>query len=201
MVHEAKIQWRSTETTPNGDPFFTVKKARNYYYFGERGGTDSIFFILYNKDTDKFALISESKPPMDEGNNKRTNMTTAMGGSCDMDLTKQEICQIEVREECGYDVPLYRIEEVGSTLVSTQMNQTAYGFIVNVTGYEKTLKAENEMEISQEQMEKDPTEFSGNSIIWMTIDEVFQNSDWKSIFIVSKYNWDKSRKSIIGKLI
>jgi hypothetical protein len=182
-----EIMYESNGKTPNGKPFLTVKKARNYYEYSERGGQDSIFFVLYDRDTQKWALINESKPPMDEREGKRVHMTTAFGGSIDMDgHTPQEICQIEVLEEAGYVVSLEDIIFVGKTLVSTQMSQIAYGYFVDVTGIKKTHKTEFEVNVSTDQKEKDATEFSENSVIWMTDNELIGNSDWKSIFIFTK---------------
>ena len=187
MSNKAEILWESKGKTPNGKPFFTVKQARDYYVYGERGGQDSIFFVLYDRDTQKWALINESKPPMDERENKRVQMTTAFGGSIDMDgYTPQEICQIEVLEEAGYVVPLDKCVFIGETLVSTQMSQIAKGYFVDISGIEKTHKAEYEVNVSPEQKEKDATEFSSNSVVWMTDNELIANSDWKSMFIMMK---------------
>jgi hypothetical protein len=183
----SEIMYESNGKTPNGKPFLTVKKARGYYEYSERGGQDSIFFVLYDRDTQKWALINESKPPMDEREGKRVQMTTAFGGSIDMnDYTPQEICQVEVLEEAGYEVPLERIMYVGKTLVSSQMSQIAYGYLVDVTGIEKTHKTEFEHDVTPEQAAKDATEFSRNSVVWMSDNELIENSDWKSIFIFTK---------------
>lgn len=182
---KAEVVYESKGQTPAGHPFMTVKRARGYYEYAERGGRDSIAFILYNADTEQFGLIYESKPPMDERIGELAMMTTAFGGSIDMgnDVTYQEICQTEVREEAGYDVPLDKIRSVGTTLVSTQMSQLCEGFLVDVTGIEKTLKAEYEMDPSEMQDAKDPNEFSKNRVEWMSIAQLMNNNDWKSIWI------------------
>ena len=186
-MNKAEIMYESKGKTLNGKPFMSVKKARFYYEYAERGGQDSIFFILYDKNIRRYALIRESKPPMDERENKKVMMTTAFGGSIDMDeKSPKEICQIEVLEESGYEVPLDRIKYIGKTLVSSQMSQMALGFLVDVTGINKTQKAEYEVGISEGQEAKDPDEFSRNSVIWMTSSELIENSDWKSIFIYTK---------------
>lgn len=184
----AEVMYESKGCTPAGHPFMTVKRARGYYEYAERGGKDSIAFILYDANQEKFALIRESKPPMDERNGFETRMTTAFGGSIDMgtDVTYQEICQTEVREEAGYEVPLDRIRSVGQTLVSSQMSQMCEGFLVDVTDIEKTLEAEYEKEASEDQAEKDANEFVGNSVEWMTITELMDNNDWKSTWIAFK---------------
>jgi len=197
VTNKAEVMYESKGKTPAGDPFMTVKKARGYYEYSERGGIDSICFILFDKDTKKFALIYESKPPRDEIEGKEVRMTTAFGGSIDMEAntTYQEICQTEVREEAGFVVPLDKIYSIGKTLVSTQMSQMAEGFLVDVTGIKKTEKAEYEQEQTADQNAKDENEFVGNRVDWLDANELMDNNDWKSIFIFSKAVY----KDIISK--
>ncbi len=184
--HKAEILWQSKELNHNKDPFFSVKRARGYYIYGERTGIDSIAFILFDDNTKKFCLINESKPPMDESQKELVKMTTAFGGSIDSKHFPQEICQTEVLEEAGYEVPLDKIHPTGSTLVSTQMSQMCITYLVDITNIKKTHKAEYELEPDDQQKEKDPNEFKSNSIKWLTFDELFINSDWKSIFITTQ---------------
>ena len=188
-THQAEVVYESKGCTPAGTPFMSVKRARGYYEYAERGGQDSIFFVLYDKMTDKFALIYESKPPMDERENREVRMCTAFGGSIDMgdDYCNIEICQTEVAEETGYEVAIERITSVGKSLVSTQMSQMAEGFFVDVTGIPKTLEAEYEKAASEAQAEKDANEFSGNDVLWLSKEEVLANGDWKSIYVIAKY--------------
>ena len=167
MKNAPEIMWQSKETTPNGDPFMTVKKADGYYYYAERGGIDSIAFILFDSKVNKYALIRESKPPMYERN--VTTMVTAFGGSIDMDKSTKEITQIEIKEEAGYDIALEDINFVGSVLVSTQMNQKCHLFLADVSNYEQS----NEIE-------------SGTEVVWMTKDEIKCIYDWKAISILAK---------------
>jgi len=182
---EAEVVWQSEGKTPDGNPFMTVKQARGYYYYAERGGKDSIAFILYDSSSEKpFGLIYESKPPMDETRGEKVMMTTAFGGSNDMKASFEEICQIEVLEEAGYKVSLDAIVSCGTTLVSTQMSQGCVGFIVDVTGLEA---GKTEADIKNEAQEaKDPDEFCNNKVAWMNLEEVMSNNDWKSIWITSK---------------
>jgi len=192
---QIETQYSSEGKSPNGEPFLTVKKSRGYYEYSQRPGYDSVTFILYDSNSGSFALINESKPPLDERMNKLVQMTTAFGGSIDMNKTYKEICQIEVREESGYVVPLNKIYSIGKTLVSSQMSQLCEGFLVDVTNIEKTLEAEHEVEREVEhEVEREvegeknlkKSEFSKNSIVWMDISEVMENDDWKSIWILSK---------------
>ena len=185
--HEPKLLWESEAKNPNNnEPFLSVYQARDYYAFAQRAGTDSIAFILVDGATEKLGLIYESKPPMDKKFNKKSMMTTAFGGSLDMEgKDPLEVCRIEVLEEAGYDVGVSNITYVGKTLVSSQMNQMCECFIVDVTGLEAG-KTEADLK-NEDQMNKDPDEFIHNKVIWMGISELMNNNDWKSIFIFSKY--------------
>ena len=179
--HKAKIMYSSKGKTPKGDPFMRVKQARSYYSYAERGGINSIAFILFDNKSKRFCLISESKPSLDELGTLAMK-TTAFGGSIDSNCSPKEICQIEVQEESGFEVTLDRIHYTGETLVSTQMSQMCFLYLVDVTGLKKTHKAEYEQS-TPEQDEKDPNEFSNNSVFWFTYSELMDNQDWKSIFI------------------
>jgi len=182
--NKPETMYSSKGKTPDGNSFLTVKKARGYYEYSERGGINSIAFILYNSVTREFALINESKPPRDEIENKEVRMTTAFGGSIDSEHTYKEICQIEVLEESGYEVPMSNITSVGTTLVSSQMSQMCELFLVNVSGIEKTHKAEYEQPDGSADHE-----FGGNSVIWMNSDDLMKNGDWKSTYILAMSIW------------
>ena len=179
VENEIETIWSSEEVNHNGDPFFTIKKARGYYLYAQRVGVDSIAFILYDGDTQKYALIHESKPPLDT-THYRSSLITAFGGSIDMgkETSYQEICQIEVVEESGYIVPFSNIHSIGKTLVSTQMSQLCEGFIVDVTNLKKEQQAEWELYES--------SSIEGERVIWMSADEVMENGDWKSVYIMTQ---------------
>jgi nicotinamide phosphoribosyltransferase len=170
---ESEILYRSKGVTKDGNPFLTVKRARDNYIYSERGGVNSIAFILYDNKSKKIALIHEEKPPRDEIEKKKVNMTTAFGGSIDTIHSYKEICQIEVREESGYIVPLDKIHSIGLTLVSSQMSQLVEGFLVDVTDIEKTMLAEHESN-------------SHETVIWLSYNDMMKNNDWKSIWIYSQ---------------
>jgi len=176
-INTVETLWESPGKNHEGKPFFSVKQSRDYYTYGERVGKDSIAFILYDDKIKKFALILESKPPLDT-ETELCKMTTAFGGSIDMgeNTTYQEICQTEVKEEAGYIVPLDKIYDCGKTLVSTQMSQMCYTYLVDVTGIQKT-------EIAEYETKDENNEFNGNEVRWMNINEMMDNGDWKSIYI------------------
>ena len=184
-MNKAKILWESEGKSPmNGEPWITVKQARGYYEYAQRAGTDSIAFILIDSEQEKFGLIYESKPPLDEAYNEKKMLTTAFGGSCDMDVPLNEICQTEVSEESGYDVDLEQVVFMGNTLVSSQMNQICHLFLVDITGLTPT---STEADVyNAEQEAKDSDEFKHNKVIWMSADELMLNGDWKSIYIYAQ---------------
>lgn len=164
--------------------FLKVKSAETTpYFYAERKGMDSVAFILIdNNRKEKYGVINERKPPMDERYNELFFVETAFGGSNDMIADEKylsmsdsdiithfkKLVSIEAREECGYDVSLDKIEFISKELVSTQMNQWAYLFIVDVTG--------------MEQGDKDPqnAEEAMATIVWKTFKQVQKMNDWKT---------------------
>ena len=167
-----EVKYKSNGIALNHQPFLTVKQADNYYEYSERAGIDSIAFILFDNNTEKFGLINETKPPLYERNIRM--LKTAFGGSIDLDLDLIDIVKTEVIEEAGYDVDISKISYIGKTFVSTQMNQFCSGYLVDVTGLKPT-----ETEASTSEKMKD------NHVVWMDVNEMFTNSDWKSIWIFS----------------
>ena len=182
--HKAEIMYESEGKTSNGKPFITVKKARGYFEYTERGGQDSIAFILFDKDEEEFGLILESKPPLDERFHKEMMLTTAFGGSIDSDHSNIDICQIEVLEEAGYKVELNKIHSIGQSLVSSQMSQMITGYLVDVTGLKPT-KTEADIK-NEDQDKKDPNEFCYNKVVWFNTKDLMEKGDWKSIWIFTR---------------
>jgi hypothetical protein len=156
-----------------------IKRSRGCYVYAERVGVDSVAFILYDRKTQKFALIKESKPSLDT-TDYLVYLTTAFGGSIDIKdtISSKEICQIEVTEEAGYCVPLNKIYNLGKTLVSSQMSQMCELFLVDITNIQKTMSAEWETSKHEK-------------ILWMKEHEILDNNDWKSIYILSQSKYHR----------
>jgi len=165
---KAEVIWKSPECTPAGDPFLTVKKARGYFYYAERGGIDSVAFIVYDRNTKMFGLINESKPPLDEMYDRKVSLTTAAGGSLDVDIPYEDIAMVECREEMGFSVQTERVHDVGRVLVSTQMSQECYCYLIDVTGLEPGDSEED------------------NELIWLTEANVMSRNDWKAVYIIAQ---------------
>ncbi len=143
------------------------KRKQGVYYYAERLGIDSVAFILHDRYTNRFGLINEYKPPIDQF------LLTAFGGSLDNpELKPIEIVEQEVREEAGYVDAV--IKYVGLSFVSTQMNQFCYLYLVDVTGARIVSRAPQN---SIEEM---------STIKWVTNGDIINGEDWKAITILTK---------------
>lgn len=138
------------------------------YQFAERRGQDSIAFICYDKNTNKFLVNGEYKPPVDEF------IDGAFGGSLDKDVSMVEIVMGEVKEEAGFVVGENDIVPVGRSFVSTQMNQYCYLYLVYV---DKADQQEREPENAIEALAETK---------WVTTDEINFSDDWKAITTIVK---------------
>jgi len=169
-----EIIWQSDSKNPlNNEPFMKIKKADGYYLYSERAGIDSVAFILIDNNKDKIGLIQEIKPPLYERGIKR--LATAFGGSLDKNIEPEKIVIEEVKEEAGYKVDNRNITYIGKTMVSTQSNQMLKGYVVDVTNVDFVGADEDE------------------KIIWLNVDELIENSDWKSIFIFTKWAYQLNK--------
>lgn len=137
------------------------------FQFAERRGIDSVAFICYDIDAEQVLLNSEQKPPIDKF------VLGAFGGSMDKDKEPIDIVIGEVKEEAGFVVTKDDIRFVGKVLVSTQMNQYCYLYLVFVN---KDKQGEREPENLIE---------ASATISWHNIKEVYKLEDWKPITIIS----------------
>jgi UDP-sugar diphosphatase len=74
---------------------------------------DSVAILIYHKTYRHFILVKQFRPAVYVNNNE--GMTIELcAGIVDKDLTLQEIAKEEIEEECGFDVPLEKIEKITS---------------------------------------------------------------------------------------
>ena len=138
------------------------------YQFAERRGVDSVAFICYDSFVEEFLLNQEFKPPINQ------MILGSFGGSFDKNKEPVDIVIDEVKEEAGFVVTKNDVKFVGKVLVSTQMNQYCYLYIVMV---DKDKQVEREPENKIEAMAK---------ISWHPWDDnIYQLEDWKPITIIS----------------
>lgn len=168
--------------------FIKVKSAATTpYFYAERKGVDSVAFILLDENrSDKYGVVNERKPPMDERYGELVFVETAFGGSNDMiddekyfAMSEEEVIEhfkdlvrTEAREEGGYDVPMDKIKFISKELVSTQMNQWAFLFVVNVTG------------VKQGKTDPQNAEEAMATIRWKNLKQVQKMNDWKTKSII-----------------
>ena len=140
----------------------------NGFYYAERLGKDSIAFICYDEDSETFLLNQEVKPPIG------SMVLGAFGGSIDSNKTPLQIVSGELKEEAGFEVGFDQIKYVGRVLVSTQMNQYCYLYLVFVDKNKQGIRCpENEIEKMA-------------LISWHSLEELAQLEDWKPIVIIEK---------------
>jgi 8-oxo-dGTP pyrophosphatase MutT (NUDIX family) len=137
------------------------------FQYAERRGVDSVAFICYDHESEQFLLNKELKPPINK------MVLGAFGGSCDKDKDLKDIVIDEVKEEAGFVVKRASVMSVGKVLVSTQMNQYCYLYLVFVN---KDYQVEREPENAIEAMAETS---------WHNIAEVFTLEDWKPITIIA----------------
>ena len=74
---------------------------------------DSVAILIYHKEYRHFILVKQFRPAVYLNNGG--GMTIELcAGIVDKDLTLQEIAKEEIEEECGFDVPLEKIEKITS---------------------------------------------------------------------------------------
>jgi len=139
------------------------------YQFAERRGTDSIAFICCDSLGLRFLVNREYKPPVN------LFINGAFGGSLDKNgASLVDIVLDEVLEEAGYSVDKERVEYLGKSFVSTQMNQFCHLFIVFVNQSDfNGRKPENKIEEMAQPL-------------WVTAKEIIEGDDWKAITILAK---------------
>ena len=101
---------------------------------------DSVAILIYHKDEQSFILVKQFRPAV-YVNNKEGMSVELCAGIVDKELTLQQIAQEEIEEECGFAVPLNKIEKITSFYTS-----------VGFTGSKQTLyyaEVSNEMKVSE----------------------------------------------------
>jgi len=78
---------------------------------------DSVAVLIYHKEKDAFILVKQFRPAVYLNN--RNGMTIELcAGIVDKNLSLLQIVKEEIEEECGYDVPLEKIEKITSFYTS-----------------------------------------------------------------------------------
>lgn len=108
---------------PLEDPKF-ISAARATY---DQNGTaksweivkahDSVAILIYHTQQDAFILVQQFRPAVYINNHDGLTVELC-AGIVDKDLSLEQIAKEEIEEECGYDVPLDKIEKITSFYTS-----------------------------------------------------------------------------------
>lgn len=75
---------------------------------------DSVSVLLYHREKKAFLLVRQFRPPVYMNHKKHTCTYELCAGLVDKQISLEQIAKEEINEECGYDVPLKKIEKVSS---------------------------------------------------------------------------------------
>jgi len=78
---------------------------------------DSVAILIYHKRQDAFILVKQFRPAVYLNNNDGFTIELC-AGIVDKNLSSVQIAQEEIAEECGYNVPLEKIEKITSFYTS-----------------------------------------------------------------------------------
>jgi len=85
---------------------------------------DSVAILLYHKDKDAFVLVKQLRVTVLNKNPKDGYMYELCAGIVDKNCSLEQIAKEEILEECGYDVPLEKIEKISSFYTSVGISGT-----------------------------------------------------------------------------
>ena len=89
---------------------------------------DSVAILIYYSQKDAFILVQQFRPAVYINNHDGLTVELC-AGIVDKDLSLEEIAREEIEEECGYAVPLEKIEKITSFYTSVGfagISQTLY---------------------------------------------------------------------------
>ncbi len=112
------------QTQPLENPKYTVPLRVTY----KQNGIDknweaikshnSVAILLYHKEFNSFLLVKQFRPPVFMNDKTKFVTWELCAGIVDKDKTLEEIAQDEILEECGFYVPLIKIERITSFFTS-----------------------------------------------------------------------------------
>jgi UDP-sugar diphosphatase len=75
---------------------------------------DSVAVLLYHRQKEAFLLVKQFRPPVYLHHREHTCTYELCAGIVDKEVPLVQIAKEEIDEECGYDVPVERIEKITS---------------------------------------------------------------------------------------
>jgi len=108
------------ETIPLDDPHF-VHPVRILYTQNGRElsweavrSHDSVAVLLYHTEKQAFLLVKQFRPPVHMNHPEHMFTYELCAGIVDKHASLEQIAKEEIDEECGYDVPLEKVEKITS---------------------------------------------------------------------------------------
>jgi len=90
---------------------------------------ESVAVLLYHEEKEAFVLVKQFRPPVYMNHKEHPYTYELCAGLVDKDLTFEEIVKEEIEEECGFDIPLSKIERINSFFTNVGISgakQTLY---------------------------------------------------------------------------
>jgi len=78
---------------------------------------DSVAILIYHREAKSFILVKQFRPAV-YVHNKDGMSVELCAGIVDKEMSLQQIAQEEIEEECGYRVPLEKVEKITSFYTS-----------------------------------------------------------------------------------
>lgn len=75
---------------------------------------DSVAVLLYHTEKEAFLLVKQFRPPVYMNNRSYRFTYELCAGLIDKEASPEQIAKEEIDEECGYDVPVEKIEKITS---------------------------------------------------------------------------------------
>ena len=98
-----------------------VKPVRIHYSQNKKDKTweavkahESVAILLYHEEKQVFVLVKQFRPPVYMHHSKHPYTFELCAGLVDKKLSLKEIAKEEILEECGFDIPVSKIEKITS---------------------------------------------------------------------------------------
>lgn len=116
----SKLKIENFSLTSLEKPKF-VKPVRINYTQNNRNKTweavqthESVAVLLYHEEKESFVLVKQFRPPVYMNYEEHPYTYELCAGLVDKKLSLEEIVKEEIEEECGFEIPLSKIERINS---------------------------------------------------------------------------------------
>ena len=142
---------------------------------------NSVAILIYHKERDSFVLVKQFRPPVYHRNGD--GMTIELcAGLIDKEKSLEQIAKEEIEEECGFSVPLERIERI--TKVLSAVGTSGSEQVIYYTEVDESMRVSEGGGIADEQIEvvevlvKEAKDFMYDESIGKTVGLMFAFMWW-----------------------